>query len=260
MSTNDKGPSKETSFVLRSIRHGETSRIVTLFSQSRGKFAVIAKGARKVKSGSALGSISPPSLIEAIVFFKPSRSVQILGQVSLIDGYSKIKKDLSLMAYAAAILQIIERSFTDAEPNQPAYRLLIDTLAELETSSLHRRIILWQFELKLLEVIGFLLNPLPCPICNSKSAAIGQNNHLMLDEGAICCTHCDPGSRQRFRLSGESVSILRLLSNGNQNMLNKLKPSERAFNEISTAIEKYMKYHHQSLGKLTALKLLEKLG
>ncbi len=256
---NQKGQSKETSIVIRSIRHGESSRIVTLFSKSRGKFAVIAKGARKSKSGAALGSISPPSQIEAIVYFKPSRSIQVLSQVSLINGYSAIKKDLSLMAYSTAMLQIIERTMTDAEPNQQVYDTLSRSLNEMEANSLDPKVILWVFELYLLKKIGFWLNPFPCPICGNRLAVIGENNHLLLDEGSICCTNCEPSNLNRFRMSGESVSILRQISSGKRELLKNIKSTDRARREITNGIEKFLKHHHQSIGELTALKLLDKL-
>jgi DNA repair protein RecO len=230
-----------------------------LFSKSQGKFAAIAKGARKGKAGAALGSVSPPSLIEAIVYFKSSRSVQILGQVSLINGYSAIKKDLTLMSYASAMLQITERSLTDGEANPQAFETLNGSLCELGANLLNPRIILWVFELYLLKKIGFWLNPFPCPVCGNNLAVLGAKNYLLLDEGSVCCTTCDPGNKPKSWISGESVSILRLLSGGKRHYLENLKPSKRAESEITQGIEKFLKYHHQSIGELTALKLLDKL-
>jgi len=163
------------------------------------------------------------------------------------------------MAYASAMLQITERSMTDGESNPQAYDTLSGSLRELEANLLNPLIILWVFELYLLKRIGFWLNPFPCPVCGSNSAVLGANNYLLLDEGSVCCTTCDPENRPKSWISGESVSILRLLSSGKRHYLENLNPTERVMREITQGIEKFLNYHHQSIGELTALKLLDKL-
>jgi len=254
-----KGPEKEKALVIRSIRHGESSRIVTLFGERHGKFAVIAKGARKSRSGAALGTIDPPSQIEALVYFKASRSVQTLGQVSLLEGYRNIKSDLSLMAYTAVILQYINRAVTDGEPNIEAYEIAKQALINLENGKGDPRLVLWLFQLDMIRIVGFELNPFPCPICDKPVAQIDRRNLLLLDAGAICCHKCKPSNGQTLPLSGESVSILRRLSNGAGAGLKNLKVSSAARDEITRTLNKFLKYHHPSVGELTALDMLDQL-
>ncbi len=269
------GPKPEEALVLRSIRHGETSRILTLFSRKHGKFAVIAKGARRSKGSGISGTIEPPSLIEAQVYFKKTRSVQTLGQVSLIDGYRALKTDLTVTAYASVVLQYMYRSFTDDDVNEVAFINAISALSRLEKVQNHSeasttaaskgrngeklRLILGNFQLELIEALGFGIDLSQCPICHKTEADIGRYNLLVFDSGGICCTTCKPSGNQAQPLTGETVRILRRLSSTGISGIKNLRISKIARDELIKILEKYLKYHQPSLGNLTSLAMLDKL-
>ena len=54
--------------VLRSMKYGETSKIVTLYSKKFGKIKVIAKGARSAKS--KFGASLEPMMHSSVIFYK----------------------------------------------------------------------------------------------------------------------------------------------------------------------------------------------
>ena len=77
--------------VLRSRKHGETSKIVTLYSREYGKVDVIAKGARDIKSkfGGALEAFAE----SRIVFYKkdkPEAALYLLSKAEPIRSNSKL--------------------------------------------------------------------------------------------------------------------------------------------------------------------------
>ncbi len=265
---NKAGQIKEEAVVLRSIRHSETSRIITLFGRTLGKFAVIAKGVRRSKSSSSGSGLEPPARVEALVYYKPSRSVQNLGATTVLDGYSGIKSDLALTGYAAVILEQVNRVYIDDEPNEDGYLIIADMLSRLDKNKGNPRITLWQFQLNMLRAIGFELDPFPCPVCGAKISDIGRHNLLLMDEGAICCQSCSPNNassasefreNNRFSLSGESVSLLRRMSNGHSSSLIRITPSQAARDELTRALEMFLRFHNPSIGKLPALRMLDQL-
>ncbi|MBT3232865.1 MAG: DNA repair protein RecO [Calditrichaeota bacterium] len=269
------GPEPSEAIVLRSIRHGETSRIVTLFDREHGKYAVIAKGARRSKGSGNSGTLEPPSLIEAQVYFKKTRSVQTLGHVTLIDGYRAIKSDLSVTAYASVVLQYLYRSFTDGDANEIAFLNAIRALSNFEHAqnpsetiasnimqdriSERLRLILGSFQLELIEALGFGISLLECPVCHKSDPDIGHYNLLVFDSGGICCTSCKPSGNQAQPLTGETVRILRRLSSNGVSGIKNLRVSKAARDELINILGKYLKYHHHSLGDLTSLAMLDKL-
>ncbi|NQT35082.1 DNA repair protein RecO [bacterium] len=250
------GPEKDAALVIRTIRHGESSRIATLFTRNHGKVAVIAKGARRAKSGST-GVIEIPNLVEAVIYFKASRSVQTLGQASIIRSFPAIKRDLVLTGYASAVLELMNLSFTDAEPNPEILDTAIETLDSLETCSGSPRVNLWMFQLALFRAIGFNLDPYGCPVCGREKAMVGTRNMFWLDSGAICCSNCRPSNGACIPVSGESVSLLRNFVNGSDRILQRMKPSQSARREITDLLERFLKTHHSGIRKMPAMKMLE---
>ncbi len=251
------GLTKELCLVTKSIRHGETSRITTLFSRQTGKLAVIAKGARKGKKNQTSGNLEPPSLIEAQIYFKPTRSVQILGQTNLLIGYRKIKSDLTLTTYAASILQLVNQIVLDNEPNSELFDIVMKSIENLEKESLDPRLNLWQFIHKMIGALGYEIDLWSCPVCGKSIAEINIMNHLGYESGAIACANCKMDLRNSSGLSGESVQILRQLDRGDEKSLMNLKFSKNAKNEITLALLAYLRFHHPFYGKLSAIELLD---
>ncbi|MBM3329201.1 MAG: DNA repair protein RecO [Calditrichaeota bacterium] len=251
-------PTPETALVLRSIRHGETSRIVTLFSLERGKFAAIAKGARSGKGNGAIGSLAAPSLIEAMVYHKSSRSVQLLAQASVIDPYVGLREDILKSAYGAAIVELLDRSMIEGDVNRAAFAAAGSALERLERSEITPRLAFQGFQLDLTAALGFALDATACPVCGTTPARTGWHNALMLSEGAICCEGCRIEG-DAVTLTGESVNILRLLARRQTDLLKRLKTSEMAQNELSNALSRYIRHHHPALGSLPAQAMIDRL-
>lgn len=259
MQQRKNDPAREEALVIRSIRYSESSRIVTFFGQKKGKFTVIAKGSRRQRSGSALSAVEPPGRIEAIVYFKPGRSVQTLGQISVLDGYRAIRNDLALTGFSSVILQLLNVSFTDYESNEEAYRHSVEALENLSNPDNNSRLVLWSFMLNLIRAIGFGIDFYQCPVCGKSIADISRNNLLLLETGKICCYTCTPVNGSHLSLSGESVSILRQVSSKPLSVIRNLRFSINAKREITSILEQFLRFHHPNAGKLTALSMLDNL-
>jgi len=258
-------PTRDEALVIRSIRHGETSRILTLFSRRIGKYAVIAKGSRKGRSAGALGAASPPSRIEALVYFKQTRSVQTLGQTSLINSYSFLKTDLIRTAHASVILQYLNQSFTEHESNEEAFDAAAAALDALNSrDKCDPRFILWMFQLDLIRVSGFEFDPVRCVICGKDRAEASRGAAIIPSAGGISCSGCTHPDNSRIMISGESVSVLRLFSERRDGYnkrvrYSNLRVSPPARREITHALERYFRYHHTPIGNLSSLSILEDL-
>lgn len=110
--------------VLRSRKHGETSKIVTLYSKEFGKVDVIAKGARDIKSkfGGALEAFAE----SRIVFYKKEKaeaSLYLLSKAEPIRSNAKLLESLDVIEAATAIAELLNRSMHDEEQNLSLYEL-----------------------------------------------------------------------------------------------------------------------------------------
>jgi DNA repair protein RecO (recombination protein O) len=121
--------------VLRSRKHGETSKIVTLYSREYGKIDVIAKGARDIKSkfGGALEAFTE----SRIVFYKKEKaeaSLYLLSKAEPIRSNSKLLEGLEKIEAATSIAELLNRSMHDEEQNVALYDLTSTVLTAMSRS------------------------------------------------------------------------------------------------------------------------------
>jgi|GEM_PF-855503 len=263
------GQIKEETIVLRSLRHSESSRIITLFSKESGKLAVMAKGSRRAKSPGAGAGCEPPCRMEAIIYTKPGREVQNLGTTTILSGYPHIRDDLMLTGYASAVLELMVKSFRAGEPNEEAYNAAVWALEVLDLFTGDARIVLWRFMLDLINALGFDIDLTACPVCGTEKTAISLRNTFKISSGGFVCPNCvqieanqeygQTGENQTVTVTGESVALLRQVAIGNITVLSRLKPSAHAREEITSLLIRYIRMHHPEIGALPALGMIGSL-
>lgn len=250
-------PIRETAIVLRTIRHGETSRIVTLLGNTLGKFSVIAKGARNAKT-SSLNNLEPPCLIDAIVHFKTSRSVQIISQAQSLNNYPQIRCDLVRTGYMLAALQIIERTSTEGDPSKETYDNIAKSLQLWnDCPTIDPRFILWKFQMELYASLGFELSIDECAICRNNPVELGNKVLFSSIHGGFCCPDCVSEVIGGNNVSGESVMLIKRIIKDPLIRCERLRCSKTARSEVSSLLKNYLKVHLPDLGEMKALKILE---
>lgn len=122
--------------VLRSRKHGETSKIVTLYSREYGKVDVIAKGARDLKSkfGGALEAFAE----SRIVFYKKEKaetSLYLLSKAEPVRSNAKLLEGLEKIEAATSVAELLNRSMHDEDQNIKLYDLTSTVLTAMSKSS-----------------------------------------------------------------------------------------------------------------------------
>ena len=138
--------------VLRSLDYGETSRIVTLFTRSRGRVSIMARGARSRKSrfGSTL---QPMSYIQAVYYYKASRELQTLSESSHIRAFNDIGRRLEKMAVGLRVVELAA-SLLEEEQSSSVFDLLVNVLSTLNDVETNVQNLLPLFQLKLAVALG----------------------------------------------------------------------------------------------------------
>ncbi|MFI5201637.1 MAG: DNA repair protein RecO [Candidatus Kapaibacterium sp.] len=121
--------------ILRARKQGETSKIVTLYTREYGKLAVIAKGAREMKSkfGGALEMFARSS----VIFYKREKhdALNLLSKAETLDSNAGILRSLKKMEAAMAIVELMLHAMHDEEANSELFDLLASafhTIAQSE--------------------------------------------------------------------------------------------------------------------------------
>src|SRR5512133_1993902 len=112
--------------VLRHSDWGEADRLLVLFSREGGKLRAVAKGARKMRSRKA-GHLEPFTRVKLMMAH--GRDFWIVTQAETVDASLPIREDLVRTAYAAYIIELLDRFTYEEGENRPLYQLLIDSLS-----------------------------------------------------------------------------------------------------------------------------------
>ncbi len=124
---------KTEGIVLRKVDFGDTSAIVSFLTPDRGRIACLAKGMRGRKSALA-PMLDTFNRVELVCYWKDGRSVQTLGEVSPLDAWAGLKRDLDRFAHAAFLLEICLHAAGEDAPSEVLYAALVDGLRALESA------------------------------------------------------------------------------------------------------------------------------
>ena len=140
--------------VLRALRYGETSRIVTLFTRDHGKMAVLARGARTTKS--RLGStVQPLAHVQAVVSYRPTRTLQTLREASHVVRFPTVAADLGRLSTGLRMVELTNALLQDEEAAPAVFDLLAGALDGLDRAEGPAASALLLFEVHLAGLLGF---------------------------------------------------------------------------------------------------------
>lgn len=143
--------------ILRSVKYGDTSKILTLYSKNNGKINCIVKGARNIKSR-VLGVIEPFNHITIVFYNKQNRDLQMLSKAETIKNFRIIKTDLDKLTICYRILEMMNKVVYDKEHSHELFELLIKSFSYINESgsenSAENSISYLYFQVHLCEVLG----------------------------------------------------------------------------------------------------------
>jgi DNA repair protein RecO (recombination protein O) len=240
---------KTKAIVIKSIKWGDTSKIVTLYTREYGCVKVIAKGSRRIKSVYT-GSLEALNSLEALIYFSPNRELQTLGQISLENSFQQLRVDLEKMAYALSILELIHIFIHYGEKNQIFFDFVYHILNDIQKTK-SPKLILWYFMLKLASYLGFKPEFKICKTCNRN---INQRFILFKnDDGSVLCNRCAFPEKHNNFLSRKVVDFLHRLQNTHyKKVLDITYPEDDQF-KYTEFIISYLQFHTNQSIKLDAL-------
>ena len=247
----------DTGIVLRSVKHGESSLILTVFARTAGKIGLMAKGARgKAKTGAAAG-LQISSEVQIVYYDKPGRDLQLLKEWSLVSAHAELHTDLRLLAVGSALVELLAKCVRDEDPHTELYDAAADTLNRLNQHPSSPLALLWAFELRLFQALGFALQFTECAV-TGKSFAPPLRGHVRCRLANGSFLHPDAPSSEKFdvELSGRAFVVLSKLAGDNRALSGKLKTDAAVEREIRQFLTRYLEIHLPVRGTLRSLDAL----
>lgn len=239
---------KANGIVLKRQDHGETSRIITLYTEEFGKIKGIVKGAKSGKS-KAGGVLDLLNLVSVVFYNKENRDLQMITQAELVNFYTKLKNSLDLIAYASAVLELVEKLTPDHEQNGRLYKGTTRILDLFEAGSENPE---FQFAKYFLFFTGETGYKLPLDNCASCGKPLSGEKYLYLNYNhGFYCGDCGKNHSYFEKISKELFNLITCLN---------IKNCDTVFNPgqikaVIKILEKYMMFHNPDFTGLRTLRL-----
>lgn len=195
---------RDQGVALRTVKLGETDRIVTLFTQAHGKIRAVAKGVRR--PGSRFGAALEPMSHVAVQCYE-GRNLDVVTQAETVEVYRGLWDGYRAFTQAVPMLEAVDHLTQEREPDIPLYRMLVGALRTLADSG--SPVVAPAFFWKLLALEGFHPMLDACVHCGAED---GPFPRFDLADGGVCCEGC--GSLAGTRLSPDTLDLMRRILGG----------------------------------------------
>ena len=251
---------KTDAIVLKTMKFGDTSKIVTFFTSEYGKVKCVAKGARgnKHKFGS---SLEPLQIVSLVLYKKEQRELQLVTQSDSLIPIKKISENLDVLSSAFSVLEILNRVTQEESPNVQLFQAGVDTIQTMEEHPEEHAFALQQFFMHTCIAIGFAPSLESCANCGTSAENISSIERVAFQtaKGTFLCANCNSsGSRpaaapkrftddiQRSSVVTIDVGTLQRLRHLTRSMTNgsSLKNlHSESEGEVVETLRLYLRYH-----------------
>jgi len=244
---------KTEAVILKTQRSGETSKILTLYSPKFGKFKVVAKGARGLKSR-FFGTLEPLNHVSVVYYFKETREFQFLSQADIIHAYEHIKADLQKYALATIFCELIDK--TELEQTNPyLFQVLVGVLDAINKSEKNLLNYYFWFLLKFLKINGFSPDFNHCKIC--KTLKLADQVRFSIADGNFSCMKCNLQEPNSITIPVSAIEYLRYLQ---QISLKALESTPvRNIKDCEMLLLSFLLYHIEETKYLKSIKFLKQM-
>lgn len=156
---------KAKGIVVREVASGEYDKILTVITDDLGKISVCAKGSRRsgnrYSAGTQIFSYCDWTLYKG-------KGMYILNSCDILDSFYKIREDISLLAFAAHMLDMIQDTTYENQAAKEPLSILLCGLGALSHKKRNPELIIRIFALKLSQIMGYTPFLSGCCRCGTK--------------------------------------------------------------------------------------------
>jgi DNA repair protein RecO (recombination protein O) len=247
---------KADGLVLHTVRHGETSLVLTVFCREQGKVGLMAKGAR---SKSKLGAAAALALLcegQFVFYHKANRDLQLLKEWTALNPHHRLREDLDTLAVGSAVAELLAKCLREQDPHPELYDAAGEILKVLDEHPPYPLPVLYLFELRMFRVLGFEPGLRYCAVTGATlSPPLSAPIRYRLSDGAFFApgvTDVTPDGE----LSAAAFAVLAQLASASASFAGRIKASLSVQQEISEFLARYLETHLPVTGKLRSLKAL----
>ena len=246
---------KAEAIVLRARDLGETSKLLTLFTEGYGKISVVAKGARRPKSrfGASLDLFAHSS----IVFYKKtSGDLHLISESTLLQSFSGLQEDVRRLGFASAVVELVDRMVMPGERVSGLFPLLLGGLQALERGG-QLSLLLSAVMIKIMAILGYRPQLFVCIACGRPVE--GKLAGFHASQGGVVCRDCGHKGRAFAAMTSKTLDHLQCLLAEDFEVIGKIQVGVAEQRRIAAIVMGFVEQCAEDHRPLVSLKFLERL-
>ncbi len=126
---------KTKGIVLRTIKYGETSLVVTIFTELFGVQTYMVNGVRTAKKSSAKANhFQPTAILDLVVYHSENKHMQRIKEFSWAVLYSQLLGNVIKNSIASYMAELLFKCLKQPEANSDLYNFCEESLMQLDTA------------------------------------------------------------------------------------------------------------------------------
>ncbi|MAJ45078.1 MAG: DNA repair protein RecO [Candidatus Marinimicrobia bacterium] len=240
---------ESSGIILKSIPFSESSIISRVFTPDFGKISLIARGAKKSKSGSS-AMLEPMNIVEFQMNFNESKDLQVMRDISIQHNLSTIRTNIKKMATGLVIVEILDKTSHQLDPSPILYRLVKSSISQLNSLDVSEKTLYIFFLIQFSKYSGF--NPISenCHNCKRLLSSAFYN----MKNGLLACKNCR--SIDSIFLDCDVFLLIKEVSKTNIKNLNDILIMQNMLQIIEKYLLRFMEFHLHGMHNIKSLSFL----
>ena len=214
--------------VVSEHNYGEKSKIINILTREKGIIGVMVKGGRSLKS--PLRSVTSKLTYGTFNLIYKKDKLSKLNEVSIIDNFTNIKKNIELISYASYIVDLTYQVIKHKIDSNVFDTMVAGLLKINEGYS--KEVITNILELKYLDSLGVLPILDYCVECGSRDNIVT----LSSDKGGYLCSNCRTNEPI---LSTKTIKLIKMYYYVDINKINNIDVNSKISEEINEFLDNY---------------------
>ena len=229
--------------VLQSIRYGDTSLIVKIYTRNFGLQSYIIKGAFRHTSKSRTAFFQPLNVIEFVVSGKNIHStLGYIKDVQMVFFYQTLFSEMKKTAILMYVAELLSKSLTEQEQNLALYDFIVHSLQWLDLTEENYANFPLVFTLELSRFLGFY------PKTNDASLPFFD----MMEGHFVSSAPIHP-----YYLGNDSAAILSIMLNQDLEKTMRLPLNLTQRRNLLDGVITFMRLHAPFLKNLQSIEVLQ---
>lgn len=119
---------KTRGIILHTVKYGDSSLIMTVFTEKFGRQSFMINGARNSRSKNKAGLLQPLFIVDLEVYQKPGRDLQRIKEIKISFPYTSIPFDVIKTTQVIFIAGILNKTIIEEEQNPELFHFIESSL------------------------------------------------------------------------------------------------------------------------------------